>query len=56
LVDFGMVSMVDLNLFVELQASDCHSPTQKHVLATTHQKAKVSYKKKPIDRLWSMYN
>jgi hypothetical protein len=41
-----MANMVNSNLFMELQASDYHSPTQEHVLTTTHQKAKVSRKKK----------
>jgi hypothetical protein len=44
-----MARMVDFDLFMELQASDYHSPTQKHVLIATRQKEKVSRKKKPTN-------
>jgi len=38
--------MANSNFFMKSQGSDCHSPTQGHVLTTTYWKAKVAWKEK----------
>ncbi len=62
MANFGMTNF---DLLMELEASDYHSPTWKHVLVTTNQKAKVPWKEKThwplveyiqLNTLVAMYN